>query len=636
MYRIVSIIFCLISTTLSAQLVGKIDQKIITADQKKLHNIVVILKEQADVSEAKNIKGKDAKAMFVYSTLLKTADKSQQEVKDFLTKKNITFQSFYIVNMIGLQADQELINSLAALSSVRYVMEDGHFTMQHPTTDRSLSGTRGIEWNVSMINAPSVWNMGYTGQGVVIGGQDTGYEWNDPVLINKYRGWNGSSANHNYNWHDAIHMNDAGNLGTNPCGYNLSVPCDDHSHGTHTMGTMVGDDGLGNQVGIAPGAQWIGCRNMERGDGTLTTYTECFQWFLAPYPIAGGAGDPSKMPHVINNSWGCPPGEGCNTTNFSVMEMALNNLRSAGCVIVVSAGNAGLPCGSVNDPAAIFSGSFSVGATDNTDAIAIFSSRGPVTVDGSTRLKPNISAPGVSVRSCINGNNAFASWDGTSMAGPHVAGLVALLISANPELAGEVDKIEDIIEQTAVPKTTAENCGSVPGTTIPNNTFGYGRIDALAAVNMALPSNYPPYVKQANSIIIRNSGNGLVLVSQNLNKYRIKVTDAGIITKTLIATVGSGSLETKNSSLNLENTTAKIILRSPNNNYWQLEVNNNGALSASQIISLPNINTEITAGDIYVSGGLKGILLRSPDNTCFLTNISNSGQILTIPAICQN
>jgi len=495
MYRIVSIIFCLISTTLSAQLVGKIDQKIITADQKKLHNIVVILKEQADVSEAKNIKGKDAKATFVYQLLINKADQSQKEIKDFLHQRDISFRSYYIVNMVTLQADWDLISSIASLTSVSSVIEDGHFTMQHPTTDRSLSGTRGIEWNVSMINAPSVWNMGYTGQGVVIGGQDTGYEWNDPVLINKYRGWNGSSANHNYNWHDAIHMNDAGNLGTNPCGYNLSVPCDDHSHGTHTMGTMVGDDGLGNQVGIAPGAQWIGCRNMERGDGTLTTYTECFQWFLAPYPIAGGAGDPSKMPHVINNSWGCPPGEGCNTTNFSVMEMALNNLRSAGCVIVVSAGNAGLPCGSVNDPAAIFSGSFSVGATDNTDAIAIFSSRGPVTVDGSTRLKPNISAPGVSVRSCINGNNAFASWDGTSMAGPHVAGLVALLISANPELAGEVDKIEDIIEQTAVPKTTAENCGSVIGTTIPNNTFGYGRIDALAAVNRAINQLSVPAIK---------------------------------------------------------------------------------------------------------------------------------------------
>lgn len=633
MYRTVSIFFYFLSVSLTAQLVGKIDKKLLSADQKNLHNIVVVLKEQADVSEAKNIKGKDAKAKFVYTTLLKTADQSQQEVKDFLSKRNKTFQSFYIVNMITLQADRELIDSLADLPSVSYVMEDGHFTMQQPIIDRTQSGARGIEWNVGMVNAPSVWNMGYTGQGVVIGGQDTGYEWNHPSLINKYRGWNGSTVNHNYNWHDAIKITGTGN----PCGYNLSIPCDDHNHGTHTMGTMTGDDGGSNQIGIAPGAKWIGCRNMDQGDGTLTTYTECFQWFLAPYAYGSlpSNGDPSKMPHVINNSWGCPPSEGCDNSNFDAMEMALNNLRYAGCVIVVSAGNAGAPCSTVKDPPAIFSGSFSVGSTTSSDLISSFSSRGPVTIDLSNRLKPNIAAPGSGVRSCIKGGG-YSSFSGTSMAGPHVAGIVALLISANPELAGEVDKIEDIIEQTAVPKTTIENCGSVLGTSIPNNTFGYGRIDALAAVNIALPSNYPPYVKQQNSIIIKNPDNGLVLVSQSGNKYRIQISNSGQLTKTLLPSLSSTYVETKNGSLNVENSEAKIILRSTDSNYWQLNINNYGDLSATQLFSLPLTYTELFTGDVSISDGLKGLLLRSPDNTCFLTNISNSGQIMTIPAICQN
>jgi serine protease AprX len=638
MYKLVSIIFYFLSVSLSAQLVGKIDKKLLSADQKKPHHIVVILKDQADLSEVKKIKGKDAKAKHVFTKLSSKAEKSQQEVKAFLNKKNKTFQSFYLVNMVALQADRELIQSISELPSVSYVMEDGHFIMEQPINDRTETGARAIEWNVNHINAPAVWEKGYTGQGVVIGGQDTGYEWDDPVIKTKYRGWTGTSANHDYNWHDAIYMNDSGNTGTNPCGYNLSVPCDDHSHGTHTMGTMVGDDGLGNQIGIAPGAKWIGCRNMERGDGTLSTYTECFQWFLAPYAYGStpANGDPSKMPHVINNSWGCPPSEGCNTLNFYVMETALNNLRNAGCVIVVSAGNTGPSCSSVKDPAAIFSGSFTVGATNNADGIANFSSRGPVTVDGSNRLKPNISAPGVSIRSCVIGNNAFATWSGTSMAGPHVAGLVALLISANPELAGEVDKIENIIEQTAINFSSTENCGSVLGTSIPNNTFGYGRIDALASVNMAIPSNYPPYVTQSNDIIIKNSANGIVLVSQNLNKYRITVTNAGTIATTLIPGASSGSSEIKNSSLNMENAFAKIILRSPNSNYWQLHINNNGILTATLIQNIPSINTEITSGDIYISSGPKGLLLRSQDNTCFLTNISNLGQILTIPANCQN
>ena len=290
---------------------------------------------------------------------------------------------------------------------------------------------------------------------------------------------------------------------------------------------------------------------------------------------------------------------------------------------------------SVNDPPAIFNGSFSVGSTTSSDAISGFSSRGPVTVDMTNRLKPNISAPGSGVRSCIKGGG-YASYSGTSMAGPHVAGLVALLISANPELAGEVDKIEDIIEQTAVPKTTAQNCGSVSGTTIPNNTFGYGRIDALAAVNMVLPSNYIPYIKQPNSIIIRNSENGLVLVAQNGSKYRIKVTNSGVISSTLITSFASGSMEIKNSSLNLENNFAKIILRSPNSSYWQIDINNEGDLSSTQIFNLPLIHTDLVSGDVCISSGIKGVLMRSPDNTCFLTNISNSGQILCIPAICQN
>jgi subtilisin family serine protease len=110
-----------------------------------------------------------------------------------------------------------------------------------------------------------------------------------------------------------------------------------------------------------------------------------------------------------------------------------------------------------------------------------------VLVDGSGRMKPNVAAPGVGVRSAIP-NGGYASFSGTSMAGPHVAGLVALVISANPELAGQVEVIENIIEQTAVPKTTDQNCGGVPGSQVPNHTYGFGRVDALAAVELALES----------------------------------------------------------------------------------------------------------------------------------------------------
>jgi subtilisin family serine protease len=225
---------------------------------------------------------------------------------------------------------------------------------------------------------------------------------------------------------------------------------------------------------------------MERGWGSPATYIECFEWFLAPTDLAGENPDPAQAPHVINNSWGCPAVEGCNPDNFALMELAVNALRAAGMVVVVSAGNSGgSGCGSIDDPAAIFEGSFTIGATRNNDTIANFSSRGAITIDSSFRLKPNVSAPGVGVRSAVR-NGGFASFSGTSMAGPHVAGAVALMISAAPHLAGQVDTIEAILQETALPMMTLQDCAPYMGMTIPNTAYGYGRIDVRAAVERAL------------------------------------------------------------------------------------------------------------------------------------------------------
>ncbi len=150
--------------------------------------------------------------------------------------------------------------------------------------------------------------MGYSGQGVVVGGQDTGYDWDHPALVGAYRGWDGSTVSHDYHWHDAIHGNDPHTSPGNPCGYDLPEPCDDRGHGTHTMGTVLGDDGGRNQIGVAPGAQWIGCRNMDRGYGQPATYLECFEFFLAPYPVGGRLhrAIPDLAPDVTNNSWTLP------------------------------------------------------------------------------------------------------------------------------------------------------------------------------------------------------------------------------------------------------------------------------------------------------------------------------------------
>ncbi|MEZ4519661.1 MAG: S8 family serine peptidase [Chloroflexota bacterium] len=266
-----------------------------------------------------------------------------------------------------------------------------------------------------MTHAPEVWAWGYEGQGIVIGGQDTGYDWTHPALQPHYRGWDGQTANHDYNWHDAIHEENPNSSFGNSCGYDVSEPCDDGYHGTHTMGTMVGDDGQGNLTGMAPGAEWIGCRNMEDGWGSPATYTECFEWFIAPYPVGGDSfsdGDPAMAPHVINNSWSCPPSEGCTP---DILQPVVEAVRAAGIVTVQSAGNTGPACQSVNTPAAIYDASFTVGAVDSSQNIAGFSGRGPVT--GSGLPKPDIVAPGVGITSTIPGNG-YGILSGTSMAAP--------------------------------------------------------------------------------------------------------------------------------------------------------------------------------------------------------------------------
>jgi len=314
-----------------------------------------------------------------------------------------------------------------------------------------------------------------TGQGVVVAGQDTGYQWNHPALKNHYRGWNGVSANHNYNWHDSIHS------GGGVCGPDSPQPCDDTNHGTHTMGTMVGDDGGSNQIGMAPGAKWMGCRNMDQGVGTPATYSECFEWFIAPTDLNDQNPDPSKSPDVINNSWSCPTSEGC--TNPNILRNVVENTRAAGIVVVQSAGNSGSGCSTVNTPAAIYDAAFSVGAVNASNNIVSFSSRGPVTFDNSQRLKPDASAPGENIRSSVPGNG-YAFFSGTSMAGPHVAGLVALAISAQSCFAGDVDAIEQYVRTHATPRTTTQTCGGIPGSGIPNNTYGYGAImSALPVAN---------------------------------------------------------------------------------------------------------------------------------------------------------
>lgn len=469
------------------------------SDKGERADVLIVFNEQPDVSAAKKLKTKSEKARFVYDLLQKTASRTQTDAVRILRNAGADVNSLFVVNALAVrQLDPALLRTLAELPEIKWIGADPWVQFPGPVEMNTAvaAAERGaIEWGVERINAPAVWALGYSGQGITIGGADTGYDWLHPTLQPHYRGWNNvaGTAEHNYNWHDAIHDYSPLNLdtlgqpfGTNPCGFNTGQPCDDGSHGTHTMGTMTGDDGQGNQIGVAPGAQWVGCRNMERGWGQPSTYFECFQWFLAPTDLNGENPDPDKAPHVINNSWYCADIEGCTDLTISdLLRVGIVNLKASGVVVVVSNGNFGPSCNSTFGPPAYFEESFSIGATRFDDTISGFSSRGPVTIDGSGRFKPNVSAPGQNVRSSIP-NGGYANFSGTSMAGPHVAGLVALVLSARPDLAGEVELIEEFIEQTSKPLFGWQDCTDGGGLAYPNNTYGYGRVDALGAVNAAL------------------------------------------------------------------------------------------------------------------------------------------------------
>jgi len=450
----------------------KVDPWVLQTASEGETEFLVYLTAQADLSGAKALPTKLEKGNYVYESLTSIAERTQKGLIRQLDQLGVEYHPYWIANMIWVRGGLTTVQLLAGRADVAHVYANPQVTLDAPVKEASSDSTpQTVEWNIIKVKAPDVWALGYTGQGVVIGGQDTGYQWDHPALKNQYRGWDGGNAEHNYNWHDAIHDS----VG-NPCGNDSPIPCDDQGHGTHTMGTMVGDDGGANQIGMAPGARWIGCRNMDQGAGTPETYAECYQWFIAPTDLNGNNARPDLAPDVINNSWSCPPSEGCTDPN--VLLTVVQNLVTAGIVSAHSAGNSGSGCSTVSNPAAIYDESFTVGATDSTDTIAGFSSRGPVTVDGSNRSKPDISAPGVSIRSSVPGGGYEGGWSGTSMAGPHVAGLVALLISAQPDLRGQVGQIESTIEQAAlhIPWTGCSSSG------VPNNAYGWGRIDALASV----------------------------------------------------------------------------------------------------------------------------------------------------------
>jgi len=454
---------------------------------EKIDVIIQFHDLKLNLSSYKSNWDKTQKGTYIFNALQENTRISQNEVQKWFNNKGIPFKSNVLINAILVSLDKEQINLVVRRPEVAYLYDNPEiFVNPELRTTENNSLRSASEWGLDKIKAPAVWAMGITGKGIVISGQDTGYDWTHPDLISSYRGYSKEITRHDYQWFDAIDKASPLNKDSlNPCGYNIKIPCDDDVHGTHTMGTMICKDSSGTSIGVAPGARWIGARNMERGYGNPFSYLACFDWFLAPRDLAGKNPKPSLAPHVINNSWSCPTMEGCLNNHIDLFEKAISLLRKAGIMVVVSAGNDGGSCETMNEIPVTVSGAFSIGATRSNDSIASFSSRGPALILGKKQIKPDVSAPGVSVKSAFPGRK-YGSLSGTSMAGPHVAGLAALLFSANPSLIGQVDKVEQIIRETSLPLYSSQVCSNISGGSYPNPVYGYGRVDALAAVKKAL------------------------------------------------------------------------------------------------------------------------------------------------------
>ncbi|MET9902226.1 S8 family serine peptidase [Streptomyces sp. NPDC006446] len=428
----------------------------------------VVLKDQADLSGAKKQKTHAARARAAFKELRANAADSQASLTSFLDKKRIGHQDYWIANAIQVTGDQDLVNELAKRSDVASIVKEHHYKLDDietadseittSRTDSSAGGDDTPEWGVTDIGADDVWKQyDDRGEGIVIANVDSGVQYNHPDLVAQYRGNNGDgSFTHDYNWYDP----------TGQCGAG-GVPCDNNGHGTHTMGTMVGRNG----IGVAPNAKWIAAKGCESSSCSDESLLAAGQWILAPTDHNGQNPRPDLAPNIVNNSWG-----GGDTTFYQDIVEAWN---AAGIFEAFAAGNDGdgKTCSTAHAPGSQ-APSYGVGAYDSTGTIASFSGFGPSLVDGS--MKPNISAPGVNVRSTWPGSS-YNSISGTSMATPHVAGAVALLWSAAPSLIGKIDETRALLDQGAR-DVDDTHCGGTAGM---NNVWGQGKLDILASVDLA-------------------------------------------------------------------------------------------------------------------------------------------------------
>jgi hypothetical protein len=392
---------------------------------------------------------------------------------------NIT--RYWITDAVSFSVDRGLLAKIANHPDLRYLIKDLPLELVEPVSvEESQSGLTGSDNSMTVTGVRELWNRGYTGHGRLVCNFDTGVEGTHPALVANWLGANGGSASQS--WFDP---------------YGTAYPIDNGGHGTHTMGIMVGRDGA-DTIGVAFNANWIAASVVDRGQNLIKTVSDilaAFQWAADP---DGNPETVNDLPDVVSNSWGIPRGlfAPCDQTFYQ----AIDNLEALGVVVVFACGNEGPNAGTIRNPAdraTSPTNSFSIGAVDQNQSdlpVASFSSRGPATCD-TTQIKPDVVAPGVSIRSSFRGAT-YKLMSGTSMAAPFVAGCVALMREYNP--AATVEQIKTALIASA---------GDL-GAQGKDNDYGWGFINVARAINY-LPKPLKSHIGLAAVRLAQNE-NGIL------------------------------------------------------------------------------------------------------------------------------
>ncbi|SYZ71993.1 putative Bacillopeptidase F [Candidatus Zixiibacteriota bacterium] len=399
------------------------------------------------------------------SRLQNEASKTQEPLLGLLNTMAIAgsaanIKSHWLINVITADIAASEIDRLAARSDVAEIFQLPQIVGIKPDSAVAVYAEKiaiGPTNNLKKIKADSAWAKGYTGKGRIICSFDTGVQGSHPALEGNWKGWDGNPA---AAWYDPI--------GRQSFPHTLSV-ASDPSHGTETMGIMVGhDDVEGDTVGVAPDAKWISAAVIDIPGASII---DAFEWAADP------DGDPNTIddvPDVINHSWGVSNTSiGCNDYFWKVID----NTEALGIVNIFAAGNSGYRAMTIVNPANRAFDSLDCFAVGNlnmtTDSIENSSSRGPSDCDGLS-IKPNVVAPGTSIRTTAPINAYVTAFAGTSAAAPHVAGAVAILRQKAPNATP--DQIKEALLKSCERRP-------FPESSLPNNNYGWGLINISAALD---------------------------------------------------------------------------------------------------------------------------------------------------------